>query len=114
MLKVNQRAKEELKRILSTEGDNPQAGVRLFASGQDNFGLGLDVEKPGDQVVKHEGLKVLLVDNELAPRLDGYTLDFEGKKEFVMAKGPLSGFNTSMVTLNLDERKHKKISVKNT
>jgi len=78
MLKVTQRAKEELKRILSTKADNPQAGVRLSASGQDKFGLGIDVEKPGDQVVKLKGSKVLLMESELATSLEGQTLDFTG------------------------------------
>ena len=81
MLKVTQRAKEELKRILSTKLDNPQAGVRLSASGPDKFGLGIDVEKPGDQVVKHKSSKVLLVENELATKLEGQTLDFTGTAE---------------------------------
>jgi len=81
MLKVTQRAKEELKRILSTKADNPQAGVRLSASGQDKFGLGIDVEKPGDQIVKHKRSKVLLVENELATSLEGQTLDFTGTAE---------------------------------
>ena len=81
MLKVTQRAKEELKRILSTKVDNPQAGVRLSASGPDKFGLGIDVEKPGDQIVKHKSSKVLLVENELATKLEGQTLDFTGTAE---------------------------------
>ena len=81
MLEVTKRAKEELKRILSAKVDNPQAGVRLSASGQDKFGLGIDVEKPGDQVVKHKSSKVLLVENELATRLEGQTLDFTGTAE---------------------------------
>jgi len=89
MLKVTQRAKEELKRILSTKVDNPQAGVRLSVSGSDKFGLGIDVEKPGDQVVKHKSSKVLLVETELANTLEGQTLDFTGTAEgtnFVVRK----------------------------
>lgn len=81
MLTVTQRAKEELKRILSAKVDNPQAGVRLTSSGRDKFGLGIDVEMPGDQVVKHKGSKVLLVEQGLADRLEGVTLDFTGTAE---------------------------------
>ena len=81
MLKVTQRAKEELKRILSAKVDNPKAGVRLTASGPDKFGLGIDVEKPGDQVVKHKSSKVLLVEQGLAGSLEGQTLDFTGTAE---------------------------------
>ena len=89
MLKVTQRAKEELKRILSAKVDNPKAGVRLTASGPDKFGLGIDVEMPGDQVVKHKSSKVLLMENELATSLEGQTLDFTGTAEgpkFVLIK----------------------------
>jgi len=89
MLKVTQRAKEELKRILSAKVDNPKAGVRLTDSGPDKFGLGIDVEMPGDQVVKHKGSKVLLVAHELATSLEGQTLDFTGTAEgssFVVRK----------------------------
>lgn len=81
MLTVTQRAKGELKRILSAKVDNPQAGVRLTATDQGRFSLGIDVETPGDQVVKHKGSKVLLVDHELATRLEGQTLDFTGTAE---------------------------------
>ena len=81
MLTVTQRAKEELKRILSAKVDNPQAGVRLSASGPNKFSLGIDVEMPGDQVVKHKGSKVLLVEHEIATRLEGQTLDFTGTAE---------------------------------
>ena len=55
--------------------------MRLSASGQDKFGLGIDVEKPGDQVVKHKGSKVLLVEQGLAASLEGQTLDFTGTAE---------------------------------
>ena len=104
MLAVNGRAKEELKRILSAKADNPQVVVRLITSHPGEFCLGIDVETPDDHVVEHKGSKVLLVDHELANSLEGYTLAFEDKK-FVMAKGPLSGFNKSVVTFHGKERK---------
>lgn len=89
MITVTQRAKEELKRILSAKVDNPQAGMRLSTSGPSEFVLGIDVEKPGDQVVKHKGSKVLLVGEVLAASLKGHTLDFTGAAEgqnFVVSK----------------------------
>ena len=104
MLAVNGRAKEELKRILSAKVDNPQAVVRLITSRPGEFDLGIDVEMPGDYVVEHRSVKVLLVEHELASSLEGYTLVFEDKK-FIIAKGPLSGFNKSVVTFNGKERK---------
>jgi Fe-S cluster assembly iron-binding protein IscA len=89
MIEVTERAKKELKGILSAKVDNPQAGLRLMANSQSQLSLHIDVEMTGDQVVKHKGSKVLLVENELANTLEGQTLDFtdtaEGR-EFVFIK----------------------------
>lgn len=105
MITVTERAKQEMKRILTDKVNNPLVALRLNVNSPGEFGLSTDIEMPGDQVVQHEGVKVLVVEEGWATSLDGYTLDFEGKKKFVIAKGPLSGFNTSVVTLNTKERK---------
>ena len=92
MIGVTERAKQELKRILSAKVDNPQAGLRFISSGPDQFGLSIDIEMPGDQVVQHEGSKVLLVEHELATRLEGHILDFEDTpdgKNFVLVEREL-------------------------
>ena len=77
MIAVTERAKEELKKMLSDKVDNLQAGLRLNPSSAGHFGLSIDVEMPGDQVVEHEGSKVLLVEQGLASSLEGITLDVE-------------------------------------
>ena len=77
MLAVTERAKEKLKSILLSKVDNPQAALRLTATGQGQLGLMVDVETPGDEVVEHQGSKVLLIEKELATRLEGTTLDVE-------------------------------------
>jgi len=77
MLKVTESAKRALKKILSAKVDNPQAVLRLTASEPDNFGLGIDIEMPGDHVVEYEGSKVLVVEQGLATHLKGVTLDVE-------------------------------------
>lgn len=78
MLIVTEGAKNELKKILYEKVDHPLAGIRLLSGAQpDNFGLSIDIEVPGDQVVEHDGSKVLLIDGELSERLDGDTLDVE-------------------------------------
>ena len=78
MLGVTKRAREVLKGILSEKVDNPQAGLRLITSGQrGQFALSIDIEMPGDHVVEHKGSKVLLVDEGLAARFEGTTLDVE-------------------------------------
>ena len=78
MLIVTEGAKNELKKILSEKVDHPLAGIRLLIGAQpDNFGLSIDIEVSGDQVVEHDGSKVLLIDGELSERLDGDILDVE-------------------------------------
>ena len=81
MITVTKGAKQELKKILSAKGDNPHAGLRLIASGPpdtpDQFGLSIDSELPGDQVVEYRGSKVLLVGRELAQWVSGRILDTE-------------------------------------
>lgn len=104
MLAVNGRAKEELEKILSSKADNPQAVMRLITGHPGEFNLVMDVEMPDDDIVEHNNSKVLLVDHKLDSSLGEYTLAFEDKK-FVMVKGPLSGFNKSVVTLYGKERK---------
>ena len=88
MLIVTEGAKNELKKILYEKVDHPLAGIRLLSGAQpDNFGLSIDIEVPGDQVVEHDGSKVLLIDGELSERLDGDILDVEdtaGGKSFVV------------------------------
>jgi Fe-S cluster assembly iron-binding protein IscA len=75
MIEVSEQAKVELKRILMNHVDNPQAGFRLTPAEFGLFGLGIDVEMPGDEVVEHEGSKVLLIAKELAVNLQGITMD---------------------------------------
>lgn len=78
MLRVTEGAKKELRKILSEKVDHPLAGIRLVKGSQpDNFGLTIDIETPGDQVVEDMGFKVLLVDCQLSECLDGNTLDVE-------------------------------------
>lgn len=78
MLTVTERAKQELKKLLSAKVDNPQAGLRLITSGPSGeLGLSIDIEAPDDQVVEYKGSKVLLVEHELADRLKGHILDFQ-------------------------------------
>lgn len=89
MIGVTERARQQLKKILSAKVDNPHAGLRLVSTGLGEFGLSIDVEMPGDQVVRHEGSKVLLVEQVVASRLDGHILDFEDTpdgKNFVLLK----------------------------
>lgn len=75
MLTVTQRAKQELKKTLQDHTDDPEIGLRLVSERRGQWGFVLDREAQGDQVVEHKGSKVLLVGHELAPQLNGITLD---------------------------------------
>ena len=77
MIGVTERAKKELKKILDGKSDNPQAVLRLVAREQGELGLGIDIQIPGDQVMEHEGSKVLVVADDLAKSLKGVTIDVE-------------------------------------
>ena len=77
MITITERAKEVLKAtLIATEAD-PDEGLRLLPTPDGRFVLTLDTELPGDQVVEHEGAKVLLVAPELAPVVDGVTLEVQ-------------------------------------
>ena len=79
MLDVTVRAKEELKRLLRANVDMPQARLRLVDRGLGNlgFGIDIDIELPGDELVKHDGFTVLIIDPELAGNLDNITIDVD-------------------------------------
>ena len=78
MIVVTERAKEVLKEILADKVDYPGAGLRLTDNvDSGHLALKIDVEEPGDQVVKHEGSKVLLIEERLSNILDGIVIDVD-------------------------------------
>lgn len=77
MLTVTESAKQLLKETLQAHTDDPEVGLRLSPGEPGQLGIVLDREAEGDQVVEHEGAKVLLVASELAPAVDGVTLDIQ-------------------------------------
>ncbi|MFW6126247.1 MAG: HesB/IscA family protein [Chloroflexota bacterium] len=84
MITVTERAKEHLKSTLAAnveEETEEEQGLRLGMTGPGQFGLGLDKEREGDEVVEHDGSKVLMVESELAGRLQGLTLDIQDTGE---------------------------------
>jgi len=82
MIQVSEKAKIELRRMLAEKVDNPLAGIRLVRGTAPGFyGLAVDIEMPGDQVVMHNGYKVLLADKELSEHLDGATIDVQETEE---------------------------------
>ncbi len=81
MINVTERAKQELKKLLSLKVDWPQARLRIMDRGQGIIGLGIDIEAPGDCVVEYGGARVLVVEPELANHLQGITLDVDETPE---------------------------------
>ncbi len=83
MVNVTERAKQELKRILTAAVDMPQARLRLLDRGQGKLGLGIDVEMPGDKLVDYDGLTVLVIGPEFASSLAGVTIDVDDTSDGV-------------------------------
>ena len=77
MIHVTERAKQELKRILTRNVNWPGARLRLIDRGRGKLGLGIDIEVPGDQVIEYQGDKILLVEPALASNLKAITLDVD-------------------------------------
>ena len=80
MLIVTLRAKEKLKEILRRQTTNSEVGIRVISghSMPNHIDLVLDKEKRGDQVLEsEEGIKVLLIQSNLATKLEGMALDYQ-------------------------------------
>ncbi len=77
MIDVTERAKKELKDILTQNVEHPEACLRLRTNEQGQLGLGIDIAMPGDEVVEYEGSKLLLVESELAGSLENLAIDVE-------------------------------------
>ncbi len=90
MISVTERARQELKRILSANVDMPQARLRLIPGDQGELGLGIDIESPEDQIVEYKSSRVLVVEHGLAASLRGIMLDVDDTPEgpqLVIAQG---------------------------
>ena len=75
MIKITDRAKQELKRLYDANVDWSGAFLRLMDRGQGKLGLGIDLEAKGDQSVEYDGKKVLIIDSGLATKVKKITLD---------------------------------------
>lgn len=78
---MTEKAKQKLKEMLEDSHTLSVHGWRLEAVSEDEYGLLLDTETEGDQVVICGQTKVLLVDAETARRLDGTVVDVEDTEE---------------------------------
>ena len=81
MMNVTEDAKQELRRVLLLSTDNPEICLRLTANSPQELGLVLDTEAEGDQVIEHEGSKVLLIGQEAIDIVDRLTIGVEDTAE---------------------------------
>jgi len=77
MITVTDSAKEYLKNILLAHTGDPEISLRLVGQPGEQLSFVLGKEAEGDQVVEHSGIKVLLVERELVPLLEGLTIDVQ-------------------------------------
>ena len=96
MIGVTERARQELKKMLVANTDEPEACLRLIANEQGQLGLAIDTERQGDQVVEHDDSKLLVVENDLADSLEGITMDVQDSPEdegarLVLSQEPNAG-----------------------
>ena len=81
MLTVTESAKQLLRETLREHSEDPETGIRLSVKEGGQLGIVLDTESEGDQVVEHDGDKVLLVAPALTTVLEGQTLDVQNTEE---------------------------------
>jgi Fe-S cluster assembly iron-binding protein IscA len=80
MLVVTERAAQALKAISDRIDTQHGECLRLTAIGNDRVGLTTDVQRFGDDVVRHEDQTVLVVDRKTSRVLDGVKLKYSGTR----------------------------------
>jgi Fe-S cluster assembly iron-binding protein IscA len=96
MIGITERAKEALLKLKrSAPIDNPEVCIRLASGEEGRLELFPDTYRAGDQVVEHQGAKLLLVDHKLFDALAGVTIDCqptgEGLQLVAEASAPGNG-----------------------
>jgi hypothetical protein len=84
MLQITDDAKAELKRLLTAKVDWPGARLRLLERSSGALGLGIDIAAAGDEVVEYEGDELLVIDGNLADRLEKVLLDVDTTSDGVV------------------------------
>ena len=82
MLTVTEGAKQRLKEILLDSTDDEEKGLRLTWKSANELGLVLAKGLPTDSIIEYyDGLKVLIVEPELAESLQEVILDIQDTPE---------------------------------
>ena len=79
MVTVTESAAKKLREDLQAAATDPEVGIRLTPSPSmpNRIQMVLDEKREGDQVVESEGVKILLLDPEIAQVLEGMVIDYE-------------------------------------
>ncbi len=79
MVTVTAQAAQKLREDLQTVTTEPEVGIRLILSPTipNQIEMVLEKSKEGDQVVESEGIKILLLDSQIAQLLEGMVIDYE-------------------------------------
>ncbi|MEZ4553905.1 MAG: hypothetical protein AB7L91_03965 [Dehalococcoidia bacterium] len=75
MLAVTDAARDVLGEIVTGGNVPEERTLRLTRGESEEFGLSVDEERPGDQVVSQGDQPLLLIESELADQLTGVVLD---------------------------------------
>jgi Fe-S cluster assembly iron-binding protein IscA len=75
VVNASERALEAMSGVLESRGAGEGEALRLAAGSEGQFGLVLDEQQEGDQVITRGERPVLYVDSEISSKLDGATLD---------------------------------------
>ncbi len=81
MLNVTEKAVGALADSLESSEATDEQSLRLARTPQGEFGLAIDEEREGDQVVKQEERSILVLDEEISTALDGAILDIADSPE---------------------------------
>jgi len=89
MITVTDDAKVELKNILISNSQDSDDGLRILIDTSGKPSIMIDKEQAGDEVVEHDGHKILIAQKELSSILDGYIVDCwdtENGKQLTISK----------------------------
>jgi Fe-S cluster assembly iron-binding protein IscA len=75
MLKVTGRALEAIASALDANQVQAEQALRLARNDEGGFGLAVDEQREGDEVVAHGERPVLFIEPDVSVQLDGVTLD---------------------------------------
>jgi len=81
MLRVTERAAQQLKKMLEEKAENKDDCLRLITQDGENFMIGVGKSKEGDHIVNYDNKRVLIVDGLLAAHLNNVTVGVKDTPE---------------------------------